>query len=138
MPAAGERRLSRADQKVIDLLAAPLAIVMHAQALTEDLKASRERVIDAAEEERARLRRELHDSLGPLLTGAAFKADSIALPPRTGQSGPNRWRSTWPISYGSPSKRCGNSRTDSAQPHWTSSGWSGHCEKRALGSAPSR
>ena len=60
-------------------MAAPLAIVLHAQALTEDLKASRERVIDAAEEERTRLRRELHDSLGPLLTGAALKADGIAL-----------------------------------------------------------
>lgn len=81
-PRQGERRLSRADQKVIDLLAAPLAIVMHAQLLTEDLKASRERVIDAAEEERTRLRRELHDSLGPLLTGAAFKADGIALAAR--------------------------------------------------------
>jgi signal transduction histidine kinase len=32
-----------------------------------------------AEEERIRLRRELHDSLGPLLTGAAFKAVGIAL-----------------------------------------------------------
>jgi two-component system, NarL family, sensor kinase len=78
-PRQGERRLSRADQNVIDLLAAPLAIVLHAQALTEDLKVSRERVIAAAEEERTRLRRELHDSLGPLLTGAAFKADGIAL-----------------------------------------------------------
>ncbi len=78
-PRHGERRLSRADQKIIDLVAAPLAIVLHAQVLTEDLKASRERVIDAAEEERTELRRELHDSLGPLLTGAAFKADSIAL-----------------------------------------------------------
>jgi two-component system NarL family sensor kinase len=57
--------------------------VLHAQALTEDLKVSRERVIDAAEEERARLRRELHDSLGPLLTGAAFKADGIALAAQT-------------------------------------------------------
>jgi two-component system, NarL family, sensor kinase len=86
-PRHGEHRLSRADQKVIDLLAAPLAIVLHAQALTEDLKVSRERVIDAAEKERARLRRELHDSLGPLLTGAAFKADGIAL---AAQSRPER------------------------------------------------
>jgi signal transduction histidine kinase len=78
-PRRGERRLSRADQKVMDLVAAPLAIVLHAQSLTEDLKSSRERVIDAAAEERTRLRRELHDSLGPLLTGAAFKADGIAL-----------------------------------------------------------
>jgi signal transduction histidine kinase len=78
-PRHGERQLSRSDQRVIDLVAAPLAIVLHAQALTEDVKASRERVIEAAEEERTRLRRELHDSLGPLLTGAAFKADGIAL-----------------------------------------------------------
>ncbi len=78
-PRRGERRLSRADQKVMDLVAAPLAIVLHAQALTEDVETSRERVISAAEEERASLRRELHDSLGPMLTGAAFKADGIAL-----------------------------------------------------------
>jgi two-component system, NarL family, sensor kinase len=78
-PRHGERRLSRSDEKVMDLVAAPIAIVLHAQLLTEDLKASRERVIDAAEEERTRLRRELHDSLGPLLTGAAFKADGIVL-----------------------------------------------------------
>jgi signal transduction histidine kinase len=81
-PRRGEHRLSRSDQKVMDLVAAPLAIVLHAQVLTEDLKASRERVIDAAEEERTRLRRELHDSLGPLLTGAALKADSIGLAAR--------------------------------------------------------
>jgi signal transduction histidine kinase len=81
-PRHGERRISRSDQKVMDLVAAPLAIVLHAQVLTEDLKASRERVIDAADEERTRLRRELHDSLGPLLTGAALKADSIGLAAR--------------------------------------------------------
>ena len=37
-PRRGERRLSRADQKVMDLVAAPLAIVLHAQALTEDVR----------------------------------------------------------------------------------------------------
>ena len=78
-PRYGERHLSRADDKVVDLVAAPLAIVLHARSLTEDLKASRERVLEAAEEERTRLRRELHDSLGPLLTGAALKADGISL-----------------------------------------------------------
>ena len=81
-PRRGEQQLSHSDQKVMDLVAAPLAIVLHSQELTEDLKASRERVIDAAEEERTRLRRELHDSLGPLLTGAALKADSIGLAAR--------------------------------------------------------
>jgi signal transduction histidine kinase len=81
-PRRGEHQLSRSDQKVMDLVGAPLAIVLHSQMLTEDLKASRERVIDAAEEERTRLRHELHDSLGPLLTGAALKADSIGLAAR--------------------------------------------------------
>jgi signal transduction histidine kinase len=81
-PRPGEPRLSRTDQRVMDLVAAPIAIVLHAQVLTEDLKASRERVIDAAEDERTRMRRELHDSLGPLLTGAALKADSIGLAAR--------------------------------------------------------
>jgi two-component system, NarL family, sensor kinase len=81
-PRRGEGRLSGADRRVMDLVAAPIAIVLHAQELTEDVKASRERVIEAAEEERTRLRRELHDSLGPLLTGAAFKADGIALAAR--------------------------------------------------------
>jgi hypothetical protein len=33
-PPRGERRLSRADQRVIDLVAAPTAIVLHAQLLT--------------------------------------------------------------------------------------------------------
>ena len=42
-PRHGEHRLSRADQEVMDLMAAPLAIVLHSLALTEDLKVSRER-----------------------------------------------------------------------------------------------
>ena len=125
-PRHGERRLSRADQKVIDLVAAPLAIVLHAQALTEDLKASRERVIDAAEEERTRLRRELHDSLGPLLTGAAFKADGIALsrpaPTRAGRIvGGRAGRSAAAVRRGGTAARV---RTPS-QLRWMSSGWLG-------------
>ncbi len=72
----GEHQLSGADLAVLDLLAIPLAVAVHATALSEQVQASRERVIGAAEEERRRLHRELHDCLGPALTGAAFKAEA--------------------------------------------------------------
>ena len=51
---------------------------MHATVVSTELQASRERLIEAREEERRRLRRELHDGLGPALTGIAFTADAAA------------------------------------------------------------
>jgi signal transduction histidine kinase len=74
---AGERRLGGADLAVLGLLATPLAVALHATRLSTQLQVSRERLVTASEEERRRLHRELHDSLGPALTGAAFKADAI-------------------------------------------------------------
>ena len=86
----GERRLSKADHSVLELMATPLAVALRATTLTGELQASRDRLLEATEHERQRLHRELHDSLGPLLTGAALKADSAALaarhnPERAGQ-----------------------------------------------------
>ena len=74
----GERRLASADQRVLGLLAAPLAVAVHATAVSAELQASRERLVGAREEERRRLRRDLHDGLGPALTGVAFTADAAA------------------------------------------------------------
>jgi two-component system, NarL family, sensor kinase len=79
----GERRLPAADRAVLDLLAGPLAIAVRATSLSGQLQASRERLVTASAEERRRLHRELHDSLGPVLTGAALKADGTALAART-------------------------------------------------------
>jgi signal transduction histidine kinase len=74
----GEQRLADPDRRALGLLAAPLAVALHATVLSSELQRSRERLVGAREEERRRLRRELHDGLGPALTGIAFTADAAA------------------------------------------------------------
>ncbi len=74
----GETRLAPADERVLVLLSGPLSTAVHATTLLEELQLSRERLVVAREEERRRLRRELHDGLGPLLTGVALSADTAA------------------------------------------------------------
>src|SRR4029450_2972225 len=44
--------------------------------LAEELRRSREQVITGREEERRRLRRDLHDGLGPVLTGVVLNAEA--------------------------------------------------------------
>jgi signal transduction histidine kinase len=74
----GESSLSPADRDVLALVAVPLAVAVHATNLSAELQASREKLVSAREEERRRLRRDLHDGLGPTLTGVAFTADAAA------------------------------------------------------------
>jgi len=73
---SGQRRLGSQDIAVLELLAGPLALALHATALSAALQESRVNIVAAREEERRRLRRDLHDGLGPVLTGIAFKADA--------------------------------------------------------------
>jgi len=73
---AGDLALSAGDERVLRLVAPLLAQTIRATRLAADLQASREETITALEEERRRVRRDLHDGLGPRLSGIAFTADA--------------------------------------------------------------
>ena len=73
---AGDLTLAQSDADVLRIVAPLLAQTLRAQALARDLQASRNAAITAIEEERRRLRRDLHDGLGPTLSGVAFSADA--------------------------------------------------------------
>jgi signal transduction histidine kinase len=75
-PGAG-RSLSSADRRLLGDLARHAGVALHGVRLTADLQRTRERLVAAREEERRRLRRDLHDSLGPALAGMAFRLDAV-------------------------------------------------------------
>ena len=72
----GDLTLSAGDAQVLQIVAPLLAQTLRARALSHELKESRGAAIAAIEEERRRLRRDLHDGLGPTLSGIALTADA--------------------------------------------------------------
>ena len=71
-PRGPSESLTPADLRLLHDLARQVGVAVHAvrltaelQRLTSDLQHSRERLVSAHEEERRRLRRDLHDGLGP-------------------------------------------------------------------------
>ncbi|MDX6276132.1 MAG: hypothetical protein QOJ72_260 [Nocardioidaceae bacterium] len=73
---AGDMSLAAGDEQVLRIVAPLLAQTLRAQALATELIESRGAAIAAIEDERRRLRRDLHDGLGPTLTGVAFATDA--------------------------------------------------------------
>ena len=83
----GDLTLSAGDAHVLSLVAPLLAQTLRARALADELRESRGQAITAIEEERRRLRRDLHDGLGARLSGIAFTSDAIRNTLRTDPSG---------------------------------------------------
>jgi signal transduction histidine kinase len=67
---------SAADRRLLEDLARHAEVAVHAVRLTADLQRSRERLVATREEERRRLRRDLHDGVGPTLTGLALQLNA--------------------------------------------------------------
>lgn len=82
-PRAADESFSSADRRLLDDLARQAGVAVHAVQLyartvqlATDLQHSRERLITAREEERRRLRRDLHDGLGPQLASLTLKLET--------------------------------------------------------------
>lgn len=74
----GQRDIPKRERTLLEDLASQAAVAAANVVLTEDLRRSRERIVTAREEERQRLRNDLHDGLGPQLTGVALGLDLVA------------------------------------------------------------
>ena len=84
-PRSEGESFSTADMNLLNIIAQQAGVAGHALRLTDelrqlnaDLQQSRERLVTAQEEERRRLRRDLHDGVGPTLASLSQRLDTAA------------------------------------------------------------
>jgi signal transduction histidine kinase len=75
-PRTRDESFTATDRRLIEDLARQAGVAAHAVRLTEDLQRSRERLVSAREEERRRLRRDLHDGVGPRLAALTLRIET--------------------------------------------------------------
>ena len=74
---AGREHLSPTERRLLTDLAQQAGVAVHRVALLDELQRSRQELVTAREEERLRLRRDLHDGLGPSLAALILKVGRV-------------------------------------------------------------
>ncbi|MFN0094277.1 MAG: sensor histidine kinase [Dehalococcoidia bacterium] len=75
-PRARDESLDDRDREVLRLIARQAGPTVQAARLNQELRRSRREILASREEERRRIRRDLHDGLGPALAAIAMQADT--------------------------------------------------------------
>ncbi|MFN2254167.1 MAG: histidine kinase [Candidatus Promineifilaceae bacterium] len=68
--------LNREEERLLATIAQLSATTLLAVRLSSEIQRSRRQIVTSREEERRRLRRDLHDGIGPLLAGISLQADT--------------------------------------------------------------
>ncbi len=71
------RPLRGSERELLADLARQIGGVVHAGAVLDDLRQARQQLVLAREQERRRLRHDLHDGLGPALAGMGLQVDTV-------------------------------------------------------------
>ena len=77
-PRTPREPFTAAEATLLDDLGRQIGVSAHAMLLSRDLQRSRGRLVTTREEERRRIRRDLHDGLGPALAGIALGMDAVS------------------------------------------------------------
>ena len=83
-PRAGEAQLTSSDRVVLAQICAQAAPALNSARVVAELEEARSRIVFAREEERKRLRRDLHDELAPTFAGLGLSAAAVEAFARVG------------------------------------------------------
>jgi signal transduction histidine kinase len=83
-PRPGDRQLAAQDRALIEQVCRQAAPALHGARVLGELIEARSRIVRASEEERKRLRRDLHDDLAPTFAGLGLSAAAVEALTRAG------------------------------------------------------